>query len=101
MANPPLGKTTLPESAIGAPALANVNQYTAPLAIAWTGTDQTHHLNVTYSNDGTTFSGKITLNETSIDGPGLAFGNKTYISLLHSNRERQEIILMTKWYSRI
>ena len=75
MANPPLGKTTLPECAIGAPALANVNQYTYPLAIAWTGTDQTHHLNVTYSNDGRAFSGKVTLNETSIDGPGLAFGN--------------------------
>jgi hypothetical protein len=75
MANPPLGKTTLPETAIGAPVLANVNPNTSPLAIAWTGTDQAHHLNVTYSNDGSTFSGKVTLNETSIDGPGLAFGS--------------------------
>src|SRR5260370_17395712 len=75
MVNPPLGKTTLAESAIGAPELANVNPNTDPLAIAWTGTDQTHHLNVIYSSDGSIFSGKVTLNETSIDGPGLAFGN--------------------------
>src|SRR5258708_37776767 len=75
MVNPPLGKTTLAESAIGAPALANVNPNTDPLAIAWTGTDQTQHLNVIYSSDGSIFSGKVTLNETSIDDPGLAFGN--------------------------
>jgi hypothetical protein len=77
MANPPLGKTTLPENAIGAPALANVNQYTAPLAIAWTGTDATNHVNVGRSSNPTTFAGfnKVTLNETSPNGPGLAFGN--------------------------
>lgn len=77
MVNPPLGKTTLAESAIGAPTLANVNQYTSPLAIAWTGTDGTHHVNVGRSFNPTTFAGfnKVTLNETSPYGPGLTFGN--------------------------
>ena len=73
--NLPHGKKTLPESAIGGPVLANVDEY-QPLAIAWTGTDLAHHLNVTYLyEEGQTISGKVTLNETSIDGPGLAFGN--------------------------
>jgi hypothetical protein len=44
--------------------------------LAWTGTDQAHHLNVAYWKEGgQPFSEKVTLNETSIDGPGLAFGN--------------------------
>jgi hypothetical protein len=73
MANLPQGKTTLPERAIGAPALANLSPNVDSLAIAWTGTDPTHHLNVIYSDDGKNFSGKVTINETSIAGPGLAF----------------------------
>ena len=69
-------KTVLSETAIGAPALANVADNS--LVIAWTGTNVFHgpgSLNVASSSDGKSFGGKVTLNETSIDGPGLAFGN--------------------------
>jgi hypothetical protein len=76
--NLPPGKKTLPESAIGGPVLANVDEY-QPLAIAWTGTDLAHHLNVGRSSNPTTFAGfnKVTLNESSPYGPALAFGNNT------------------------
>ena len=75
MSNQSLGGTVLSERAIGGLALANVNPATTPLALGWVGTDPEHHLNVAYSDDGQTFSGKVTLNETSMNGPGLAFGN--------------------------
>lgn len=75
MPNQSLDGIVLSETAIGGPALANVYPDASPLALGWTGTDPEHHLNVAYSDDGQAFSGKITLNETSIDGPGLAFGN--------------------------
>jgi Papain family cysteine protease len=67
-------KTILHDTAIGAPALADVND--TILALAWTGTDNPHHLNVMGSRDGgRSFAGKVTLHETSFDGPGFAFGN--------------------------
>jgi hypothetical protein len=66
-------KVTLQDTARGAPAFANVND--TSLALAWTGTDAAHHLNVMTSPDGHSFGGKVTLGETSIDGPGFAFGN--------------------------
>jgi len=67
-------KTVLVDTAIGAPALANVND--TVLAIAWTGTDAAHHLNVAGSRDGgKSFGGKVILAETSFDGPGFTFGN--------------------------
>ena len=66
-------KVILPETAVGAPALANVSDVL--LAVAWTGTDAAHHLNVASAADGHTFGGKVVLNETSIDGPGLAAGD--------------------------
>ncbi len=65
-------KVTLGDTALGAPALANVHD--AQLALAWTGTDSQHRLNVMSSPDGRSFGGKVTLGETSIDGPALAFG---------------------------
>lgn len=67
------GKVTLPETAVGAPAVINVNDQT--LALAWTGTDPQHRLNVQSSADGRSFTGKVTLNEASVDGPGFAFGS--------------------------
>jgi streptogramin lyase len=66
-------KETLPESAIEAPALINFTGNS--LGIAWTGTDGDHHVNVARAFDGLAFGGKVTLGETSIAGPGLAFGN--------------------------
>ena len=69
-----LSKTILTDTAIAGPALANIND--TQIAIAWTGTDSAHHLNVMSSSDGgQTFGGKVILGETSFDGPGFAFGN--------------------------
>jgi hypothetical protein len=59
-------KVTLPETSIAGPGLA------APTAIAWTGTDAAHHLNIRTGIDGLHFPTKTTLPETSPDGPGLA-----------------------------
>jgi C1A family cysteine protease len=67
-------KVILPEEAIGAPALANISD--SKLVVAWTGTDSSHHLNVECSRDaGKTFTGKVILGETSIDGPSLTVAN--------------------------
>jgi hypothetical protein len=74
MANPLNDKTTLPGSAIGAPAMALVNPYRNSLAIAWTGAEQAHLLNVGRSSAFAEFN-KVTLNESSPYGPALAFGN--------------------------
>lgn len=73
-------KITLADTAIGAPALVNIND--TILAIAWTGTDSGHHLNVMGSRDEDfNFTNKVILHETSIDGPGFAFGNgRAYIA---------------------
>lgn len=68
----PTGKVILNETAIGGPALASINE--ANLAVAWTGTDSNHHLNVILAPDARAFGSKVTLGETSIDGPGFAFG---------------------------
>jgi hypothetical protein len=67
--------TTLPDTAVGAPALASDG---VRLGLAWTGTDLGHHVNFETTTDGTTFSGKVVLNESSVDGPALAFGNGTW-----------------------
>ncbi len=66
-------KVVLGETAIEGPGLINMSGHA--LAIAWTGTDWDHHLNVMCSTDGQHFSGKVTLRETSPHGPGFAFGN--------------------------
>ncbi len=69
----PYQKEVLQETAIGGPALMNMND--TNLSLAWTGTDPQHHLNVALSKDGLTFDRHATLSATSIDGPGFAFGN--------------------------
>ncbi len=67
-------KTVVPEEAIGTPALANLND--TILALAWTGIDSNHHLNVASARGNwSTFGGKVILGETSFDGPGLAAGS--------------------------
>lgn len=70
-----VAKVVLPETAVGAPALADFND--SQLVVGWTGTNWNHNLNVLASPDGATFddSAKVTLEETSIDGPALAVGN--------------------------
>jgi hypothetical protein len=82
----PNTKRTIPgETTSAAPALAVFfqNQKTEPLlAIAWTGTDPQHHLNVEWSPDGLTFiqSTKRTFGATTLasDGPALApFGDNS------------------------
>lgn len=66
-------KVTLNDTAIGAPALANMDGQS--LALAWAGTDSAHHLNVLLSRDGAYWASKIILPETSFDGPALAWGS--------------------------
>ena len=72
-------KTVLPETDLQGPALASGNG--APLYVAWTGTDQNHHLNIEFSNNGRQFQGKVTLGETSLHSPALAYsGNALYLA---------------------
>ena len=80
-------KRTLTDTAIGAPALANVND--TVLAIAWTGTDSSHHLNVMGSRDEDfSFGNKVILPETSFDGPGFCFGNgRAYLAWVGTDSE--------------
>lgn len=68
-------KTTLPETAVGGPALASDG---VRLGLAWTGGDPGQHVNFETSADGSNFSGKVVLDEMSVDGPALAFGNGTW-----------------------
>jgi hypothetical protein len=71
-------KVILGDTALGGPGLATV---AGGVALAWTGTDSQHHLNVMTSADGRNFGGKVTLGDTSIDGPALAFGNgRTFLA---------------------
>lgn len=63
-------KVILPETSIDGPALSSVTgtfegQSSNESAIAWTGTDPAHHLNVETSKDGLHFSNKLILRETS------------------------------------
>ena len=63
-------KVTLPQTSIDSPALSSVltlvqGQSFNRSAIAWTGTDAAHHLNVERSAEGLTFFDKRTLGETS------------------------------------
>jgi hypothetical protein len=69
-----VGKTTFGESATGAPAIADLG---SSLALAWTGTDPNHSLNVMRTDLSGVGSGKVTLSQTSLDGPALAFGAGT------------------------
>jgi hypothetical protein len=72
-------KVTLDETALGGPALAALGD--GRLALAWTGTDAAHHVNVATTADGRAFAGTVTLKETSIDGPALAvLGGRTFLA---------------------
>ncbi len=65
-------KVALPGTTVGAPALVSMND--ARLAVAWTDGGPGHHLQVATSTDGRSFGTVVTLPESSIDGPGFAFG---------------------------
>ncbi|HLZ21426.1 MAG TPA: hypothetical protein VKQ30_04810 [Ktedonobacterales bacterium] len=69
-------KVTLHETSIDGPAFWSQESDGAPVGpltvLAWTGTDR--RLNFIYSNNGTAFFGKVTLNETSIARPAVARG---------------------------
>src|SRR5262249_23212213 len=59
--------------ATNAPASAS---YTPVSAIAWTGTDTAHHVNVMLSADGVHYDHKVTLNETSFTTPSIVVVNR-------------------------
>src|SRR4051794_679668 len=67
------GKVILTETALGGPAVVNVSE--AQMVLAWTGNEARRRLNVAISGDGSHFAEKVTLDDTSLDGPALAFGN--------------------------
>jgi len=68
-------KVTLPETSIAGPGFDSVNSgLVHRTAIAWTGTDAAHHLNVRVGTDGVHFPTKFTFPETSPNGPALAVG---------------------------
>lgn len=69
-----MDETVLNETAHGHPAMA-ARDGGQSLVIGWTGTDPQQHLNVMETKTGSSFSGKVTLADKSIDGPALAFGN--------------------------
>jgi hypothetical protein len=60
-------KVTLPDTSMDSPALSSVffAHIGSESALAWTGTDTAHHLNVETSLDGVTFGSKRILSETS------------------------------------
>jgi hypothetical protein len=62
-------KVTLPETSIDGPSLASAGNATA---LAWTGRDAAHHLNVETSMDGLHYDHKLTLGETSPFRPDVA-----------------------------
>lgn len=68
-----LSKVILPETSIDGPALSSVGSESA---LAWTGTDLAHHLNVETSRDGLTFGNKLTLDETSPFRPDVALASQ-------------------------
>lgn len=69
-----LTKMILSETSIDGPALwsvATTQAHTVASAIAWTGTDPSHRLNVMTSTDGLAYTNKLTLGETSIARPAI------------------------------
>lgn len=65
-------KTTLTDSATGQPAFANLNNVGY---LAWTGTNNEHHLNVMQTLGTRIWFGKVTLEETSLSGPSITSMN--------------------------
>jgi hypothetical protein len=64
-------KVTLDETSIDGPALTAT--YAPATALAWTGTDAAHHLNLLTSQDGLHYANKRILPETSLWRPAVAF----------------------------
>jgi hypothetical protein len=65
-------KVTLPETALGGPAMINRNDQ--DFVLGWSGTDNPSHLNVIFSSDGLNWHNKVTLpNETTPNALALAF----------------------------
>ena len=60
-----ISKTTLSDTSVDGPALWTTTNGTIRGALAWTGTDAGHHLNVMLTSTGMAFSSKVTLDETS------------------------------------
>jgi hypothetical protein len=71
----PNAKVTLQETDLDGPALAAGPG--SPLFVAWTGTDAEHHLNFDRSTNGKNFDGKVTLSETSLHSPAIAYSDNT------------------------
>jgi hypothetical protein len=71
-------KVILAESSLAAPALISAEQLgPTRLTLAWTGTDSQHHLNLLSSDHGlsaSSFTNKVILPDTSVDGPSLSAG---------------------------
>jgi hypothetical protein len=86
----------LPETSIAGPAFSSLSDYvpssqtyppgTFPAtAIAWTGTDPAHSLNVMESRDGYNYSQKVTLPEYSATRPAVLLFDNTTIGTLAPN----------------
>jgi hypothetical protein len=66
-------QTTFADTSIDAPALASLDE--RAIAVAWTGTDGNHSINVATTTNGVTFATRVTLPTAASDGaPALAFG---------------------------
>jgi hypothetical protein len=91
-----IDKQVLPETSITGPAFSSLSDYapssqTYPpnsypaTAIAWTGTDQGHSLNVETSKDGLTYQNQVVLNEKSNVRPAVLLFNNHTIGTLAPN----------------
>jgi hypothetical protein len=57
------------------------------LYLAWTGTDSAHHVNFEDSANGSAFTHKVTLTDTSARGPSLAvFNGRLYVDWVGTER---------------
>lgn len=66
-----IARVTLAQTSIDGPAI--MRTYSPETVIAWTGTDKAHHLNLMTSSDGLHYGNKITLPESSLWRPAIAF----------------------------
>lgn len=66
-----ISKVTLADTSIDGPALWTSPTGAVRAAIAWTGTDAVHHLNIMYSSDGVHYRDKYVLGETSLFRPAV------------------------------
>ena len=80
-----LSQATFGESSAAAPASmvfsGNDSHDFSRLYLAWTSTESTRRINLMSSSDGNTFTGKVTLAESSADAPALTvFNNQLYLA---------------------